>query len=275
MDYDDSITDKRAIAERIALLAAQVHTEDVERRRLVVDQINDLCRELGNRAQAAVPVLLHCLSDPDEKVGESALWGLSWCAPESIEPLIDCLSNPDAQVRRRACDALGHIGDTASPACDALRRLLTDAAEDVRRRAAWALGLLHDTSDRTITALFAMARSESAAERSSALQALGNIGRALVEPEPLRARQQQVLDALGDDNDDVRWSACYVLESLRPDVSLHVELLIQRLRDTSSRVREIAIGDLKKLALTVDLASHVTSISNVIRAGGPRGSGRV
>src|SRR5262249_59614821 len=149
-----------------------------------------------------------------------------------------------------------------------LGRLLTEAAADVRLRAARALGLIHDTSDRTMTALFAMAQSKSAAERSSAFHALGNIGQALLDPEPLRAKQQQILDALEDDDKDVRWSAGYVLASLQPDMSLHVELLVRRLRDTSSRVREIAIDGLKKLALTVDLTPRVTSINNVVRGGG-------
>jgi len=265
---DDSIPDERTIVEQIALLGSQVYTEDIDRRRLVVSQITELCYKVGNRARAAVPVLLHCLSDPDEKIGESALWGLSCCEPASIEPLIDSLGNSDAKVRLRACDALGSIGDAAVSACDALRRLLTDAAADVRLRAARALGLIHDTSDRTVTALFAMAQSKSAAERSSAFHALGNIGQALLDPEPLRAKQQQILDALEDDDKDVRWSACYVLASLQPDMSLHVELLVRRLRDTSSRVREIAIDGLKKLALTVDLTPRVTSINNVVRGGG-------
>jgi HEAT repeat protein len=264
---DDTVADEREIAEQIALLGAQVHAEDVERRRLIVSQLSHLCYEVGRQARAAVPILLRCLSDPNEKVGESALWGLQWCAPESIEPLTDCLGSTDAKVRRRACSALGSIGDEASTACDALRRLLTDPAEDVRRRAAWALGLLHDTSARTIDALFGMASSERAAERSSALHALGNIGRALVDPEPLRAKQEQILNALEDDDEDVRWSACYVLESLHVEELLHVDLLVRRLRDASSHVRESAIGKLQKLALTVDLTPHVASISNVVLAG--------
>jgi HEAT repeat protein len=268
MDNDDPTADERAAAERIALLSAQVYTEDIARRRLVVGEIFDLCYKLGSRARAALPALLHCLSDRDDKVGESALWSLVWCEPESIDPLIDCLANPDATTRRRACDALGNIGDAASSARDALRRLLTDAAEEVRLRAAWALGLVHDTSDRTITALFAWGRSGSIAERRAAYHALGNIGTALIDPRPLRTYQQQVLDTLDDDDEDVRWSACYVLASLRPDVPLHVELLILRLADSSSRVRALAIRQLKELAPTTDLAEHVASMCEVVRGSG-------
>src|SRR5262249_61534717 len=88
---DDSIPDERTIVEQIALLGSQVYTGDIDRRRLVVSQITELCYKVGNRARAAVPVLLHCLSAPAEKIGDTAVWGLSCREPASIEQLIDTL----------------------------------------------------------------------------------------------------------------------------------------------------------------------------------------
>jgi HEAT repeat protein len=268
MDHDDddvAMPDERAIAEQIALLSTCVHAEDIEQRRQAVSQLFDLCYKVRSRAQAAVPILLRCLADPDEKVGESALWGLKWCAPESIEPLIDCLANSNANVRRRACDSLGSIGDEAFSARDSLRQLLTDDAESVRLRAAFALGLIHDTSDLTIDALFAMAHSNTTTDRAAALHALGNIGQALANPEPLRAKQQQILDALEDDDANVRSSACHALESLRLDPPRHVALLISRLADSDPHTRWMATVQLKRLAPVVDLADHVASMCDVVR----------
>jgi hypothetical protein len=64
----------------------------------------------------------------------------------------------------------------------------------------------------------------------------GNISKALVDPTPLRAEQETIFLALEDDDDEVRWSACYLLESLQLDKSLHVGLLKRRLAvDVSAR----------------------------------------
>src|SRR5262245_35881370 len=253
MDRDDPAQEEADVAQRIARLAADLETADLEQRRAAVWQIFEICAEARGRAASAIPVLLNCLSDPDKKVGESAAGALHWCAPASIEPLIDCLNDPRPIVRCRACDALGSIGEPAIAARDILRRCLTDTEPEVRAGAAKALGLIHDTSGRTIDALFAMASSESARGRSAALHALGNIGKALADPGPLQAREHEVLAALEDSNADVRWSACYVLESLGLDPERHVELLMRRFAaDTSDDVLGMATGQLRRLTSTID-----------------------
>lgn len=199
-----------AMADHIISLASEARTEDLGRRRLAVRRIYDICFEIGARARAAVPILIDCLSDPDEKVGKSSLWGLKYCAPASIPALISCLGDPNAIVRRRACSALGKIGDAAIVAGGALRELVGDPSQDVRLSSALALGLVGDTSQKTIAALFRMSDADSAAERSASLHALGNIGRRLVDPEPLSKNQQKIFRALEDEDDGVRWSACYL-----------------------------------------------------------------
>jgi HEAT repeat protein len=265
---DEDATLDVATEQRLALLASQIDTEDVERRRLAVSEISNICYAARQRAEAAVPILLRCLSDPDEKIGESALYGLSWCAPVSLESLIDCLDNLDAKVRGRACAALGNIGDLALPACDSLRRLLADPVSDVYLRAAKALGLIHDTSNRTIEALFVMATSKNAVDRRAALHALGNIGKALADPRPLRANESQVLKSLEDEDEGTRWSACYVLASLGLDEAQHVEVLMRRLViDTSGRVHEMAISQLLKLTPAIDLEAYGPVMCNIVRKG--------
>jgi HEAT repeat protein len=265
---NDADADERAIAQTIARAAAQVDSEDVEQRRRAVQELCDLCRNVRTRARAALPLLLESLADTDDRVGESALYGLRYCAPDSIEPLIDCLSSPDPLVRRRACASLGNIGDAALAACDMLRTLLKDPVQEVRSRAAWALGLIHDTSNRTIAALFAMMRSGVAKDRSSALHALGNLGKVLTDVAPLQANQHEIIEALEDEHDDVRWGACYVLESLALEPSRHMELLAGHLADRSERVRSLAIGQMKGLAGKANLVKHIESMCAVVCGGG-------
>ena len=270
MDRDDPALDDAGVAEQIALLAAQVKSADPAQRRAACWQIYEICCKAPERAALAIPVLLPGLADPDEKVGESAAWALRWCAPASIEPLIDCLDDPQPIVRRRACIALGNIGEPAAAlTCDVLRQCLTDTAPEVRAQAAKALGLIRDTSSRTIDALFAMARSESARGRAAALHALGNIGKALSDPGPLRAREHEVLAALEDGNADVRWSACYLLESLGLEAPKHVALLMRRLTaDTSEEFLWMATGQLPELMSAVDPEAHIPVMCNIIRTGG-------
>jgi HEAT repeat protein len=261
--------DEKTVAQEISKLAAEIQSPDLERRRSAAQEIYDLCYNAPELAKPAIPVLLPCLADPDEKIGESALWGLKYCAPESIEPLIDCLADPRALVRERASHSLGNIGDEAAPAGDALRKLLGDPAAEVRTRAAWAIGLIHDTSERTIAALFEMAKSPDARARGASFHALGNIGEALVDPQPLRAKQKQILEALDDENEDVRWSAGYALEALHLEPARHVELIMQRLEhEPSDRVREQRMGQLKQLAAEVELSPYLPAMCRILRNAG-------
>jgi HEAT repeat protein len=268
MSSGDPTPDDTEIAERLRFLIAQIEADDIEARRSAVREIADISWQAGELVKPAVSLLVKCLSDPDEQIGESAVWALRNCAPESIEALIDCLLDADSLVKRRACESLANIGEQAASASDALRNLLGDLDQDVRRRAAFALGLTRDTSDRTIVALCAMARSKNAMERAAALHALGNLGKVLADPRALQANQQEILDALEDGNEDVRWSACYVLRSLKPETKLYVGLLVRRLAaDASSRVRSMAIDQLKELITIADLADHIPLMCDVVRKG--------
>jgi len=65
---NDAAADARAIVETIARAAAQVDSEDVEQRRAAVRELYDLCRKVGTRARAALPLLLESLADADDGV---------------------------------------------------------------------------------------------------------------------------------------------------------------------------------------------------------------
>jgi HEAT repeat protein len=252
----------------VKALAKELPTAPPERRRQIAETLCTLCRE-NNGIASAVNPLLSCLEDEDEPTGDSASWGLKYCAPRSIEPLIECLRHLDAKVRRRAAQALGNIGDEARAACDALREHLRDPAPEVRQKAAWALGLIHDTAIRSVDLLYEMAQSELAPDRSAALHALGNIGRTLEVPLPLRAHRQVIEAAVDDVDGDVRWSALYAHEGLREERAASIDFLCHRLAvDDSSRVQQSIAHRLKTLGPGADLVEHVPLLARIVASGG-------
>jgi HEAT repeat protein len=264
MLIDPSLSDQ-AIAEIIFRVAAEIKHADGARRQTAIRDLSDLCRKVRVRARAAIPIWLELLADEDKEIGESASYGLSNSAPDSLEPLIDQLRHHNPIVRQRACSSFGTIGKEAIIAAHRILPLLADPVQEVRSRAAWALGLIGDARQRTIAALFDMARSGTIEDRRSALHGLGGVAKATADLAPFRARQQEIFDALPDEDDVVRWSACYAIESLDLDPATHVELIVPRLSDRSERVKEIAIRRLKELADDIDLIPHLAPICQVAR----------
>lgn len=264
MLIDPSLSDQ-AIAEIIFRVAAEIKHADGARRQTAIRDLSDLCRKVRVRARAAIPIWLELLADDDKEIGESASYGLSHSAQDSLEPLIDQLRHHNPTVRQRACSSFGTIGKEAIIAAHSILPLLADPVQEVRSRAAWALGLIGDARQRTIAALFDMARAGTTEDRRSALHGLGRLAKAAADVAPLRARQQEIFDALTDADDDVRWSACYAIESLDLDPATHVDLILPRLSDRSERVEEIAIRRLKELAEDIDLTPHLAPICQVVR----------
>lgn len=265
MVVDDPSLPDQTIAETIFRVSAEIKRTDGKHRQTAIRDLSDLCRKVRVRARAAIPIWLELLADEDKEIGESASYGLSHCAPDSIEPLIEQLTHHNPIVRKRACSSFGTIGKEAILATDSILPLLADPVQEVRSRAAWALGVIGDARQRTIAALFDMARSGTVEDRRSALHGLAGVAKVAADLAPLRARQQEIFDALTDKDDDVRWSACYAIESLDLDPATHVELIVPRLSDRSERVEEIAIRQLKGLAEDIDLTSHLAPICQVVR----------
>jgi HEAT repeat protein len=269
MLIDPSLSDQ-AIAEIIFRVAAEIKHADGARRQTAIRDLSDLCRKVRVRARAAIPIWLELLADDDKEIGESASYGLSNSAPDSLEPLIDQLRHHNPTVRQRACSSFGTIGKEAIIAAHSILPLLADPVQEVRSRAAWALGLIGDARQRTIAALFDTARAGTTEDRRSALHGLGGLATTAADLAPLRARQQEIFDALSDADDDVRWNACYAIESLDLDPATHVDLILPRLSDRSERVEEIAIRGLKKLAEDNDLTPYLAPIYQVVRRGRKR-----
>ena len=245
----------------VARLVARAKTKNPDDRRDAIEQMYELAYKVGPKVANAIPMLIDGLADPDPKVGESSLWALHYCQPDSIEPLIGCLTHPLPPVRERAAHSLGSIGEDARMASPALRRLLTDQEPTVRSRAAWALGLLHDAERATVAALVSMISNGTSQDRHSALHALGNIGKAANDPTLLTPHQSLIMAALNDWDGNVRRWALYAIESLPMDPQSCANLMVTLvLRDESSTVREAALSRLKELAPMVDLSGSAEAL---------------
>lgn len=246
----------------------RIRCGDAEARRLAIAQVYELSYANQGRISYAIPALIECLSDPDEAISESLCYALSYAAPDSLLPLVDALQNPLPVARERAAKSLGQVGEAAQLAAAQLRHSLRDPIAAVRQRSAWALGLTRDSSADSVEELVSLAHSGDVTDRSSALHALGNIGKELDDTTGFSYCEKVVIDGLRDADDDVRWSALYAHESLPQSREQYVEnirLILQS--DSSERVLQSALGYLKKIAPQTDLSALVATVSeNLFRS---------
>ncbi len=263
MDLNAPPPDDAQLQRALVELIAQAEQAQLEFRRQAIEQLYELAYKVGSKAAPAIPTLLGGLADPDPKIGESALWALNYCAPDSIQPLMACLSHPAAFVRERAAHALGNVGDEARAAAPSLQELLRDPDQAVRRRGAWALGLLHDSRPETIALLARMVSHGTPEDGSAALHALGNIGKRAQDPPALAPYRTLILAALDSADKEVRRCALYAAESTGLDAQTCAELMVSVVqRDASSEVRSAALSMLKTLAPMVQLDAAVAILTS-------------
>lgn len=246
--------DAESSAAAIARLCREYGEGDLAERRAAVEALYDLARNGDAGIAGAIPALMDALAEPDEKLGESALWALYKCMPASQPDLRAALRHPAALVRERAAHSLGTAGRDALGAAPALRPLLADDRPEVRARAAWALGLIGDTSADALDLLWRMVEHGATTDRGAALHALGNLGRALDDPAAFEPHRALVIAALDDADEDVRWSALFACSALAFAPAEQARMLGGLLEDPSPRVVEAVLRRLEPLATGVDLS---------------------
>lgn len=273
MDFNAPPPDDAELPEILADLTVRAGDVDLNIRREAIERIYELAFKVRAKAAAAIPSLVDGLFDPDSKIGESALWALHYCAPDSIESLVACLSHPVAYVRERASHSLGNIGDNArNAAAPKLRDLLGDPDQSVRKRAAWALGLMHDASSDTVRLLAGMSANGTPVDAASSLHALGNIGKS-VGSDFLAPYRGLVLEALDSSGPEARRSALYAAESIGLDPQTWADTLVNVVReDESAEVRAAALSILKGIASSVDLESAVPTFVARLKESGREAS---
>ncbi len=137
-------------------------------------------RDLGARAEPAMPLLLKGLSDQYWDVRTNAAATLAAIGPTALPGLIESLQTEDYHRNLFAAQALGLMGEPAGSAAGHLgtllvRRTMTDSA--TRRWSAWALSRMGAAAEPALEALISCLQDypDSMAARYAA-QALGNIG---------------------------------------------------------------------------------------------------
>jgi HEAT repeat protein len=152
----------------------------------------------------------------------------------ALEPLIISLKDEDKTVREWAAEALGKIKDIRS--VEPLIHSLSDKNNEVRKNAAEALGNIGDT--KAVKSLILALGDHDYRVRGYAAEALQKIGNPAIDP---------LCEAIKDSNSDVRWCAAWVFGNIG-DIR-GVGPLIQTLQDSNPTVRCCVIEALQKIGI--------------------------
>jgi HEAT repeat protein len=257
-----------ATAEEVyRMILAQVPrlgSSNVGTRREAAEAIYDICFKYEELASHAVVPLVACLDDPDEKVREKAVWALKYCGKPARPHLRKCLSSRNKLIRLHAAKSIGSGRKAGIREKHALRRLLSDDDSDVRSSAAWALSMVGARDSRTISRLREMIDSPLSADRASALHALGNLGRRVDDKSKIRDWFEQVVPALIDSSEDVRWSAYYALGVIKAPVALSLPLWIKGLSDSDEEVVSVALDGFLDIAEEKDLIDAIDVLAAIV-----------
>jgi HEAT repeat protein len=261
------MSDEATAAEVDQMVLAQVprlQSTDASVRREAAKAIYEICFQHKELATQAVRPLLGCMGDEDEKVRESAQWGLSYCGKRARSQLRKCLSSPNRLVRVNAAKSLGNGHKAGIRERLALRRLLADEDSDVRSSAAWALSAVGARDSGTISRLRTLINSPLASDRSAALHALGNLGRGIEKKTKIRDWFDQIVPALTDSDEQVRWSAYYVLSAVKVPRESSLPLWTRGLSDPDEQVVSMALKGFADVAIEQDIVAATELLSEVV-----------
>ncbi|NER90813.1 HEAT repeat domain-containing protein [Moorena sp. SIO3A2] len=158
-----------------------------------------------------------------------------------ITKLLAGLKDDNSEVRWRAADALGKLGNSSETVINALLARLMDDKSFVRGSAANALRNLGNSSETIINALLALLRDDKSFVRWEAANALGKLGNSS------ETLVSALLAGLMDYESDVRVRSADALGKLGNSSETVINALLALLRDYESDVRVRAAEALVKL----------------------------
>jgi HEAT repeat protein len=214
--------------------------------------------ELGSGGKIAVSALLKALNDDSESVRKLALEALRKIgAPDKgdVPLLVTALKDRNAEVRRYAAGALGQVGPGARSAVAPLLAALKDADGGVRQSAARALGKMGpDAKERVQRALVEALGDDDPDVRGAAAEGLASL--------PLDAGDvPALLKLLKNADSEVRAQAARSLGKVGPEARDAVSALVQALQDRNGRVRQSALEGLAGIG-----PDAKDSVSDVVKA---------
>lgn len=220
------IDDNRAVPHLLEALkserATKVRVKIVE----ALNQIDD---------PAAVSGVAAVLKDPSAEVRRAAVDALGEFEDHSATAaLIGLIRDEDLEVRRKVAEALGQMED--ANAVDALTAMVRDSDPEVRANAIEALH--HFESQKLIPVFVAALKDSSAHVREHAADALGSI-------DGLHTAPRALIDALADQNRDVRRNVVSALSNIGDEAA--VPALKKLIAETDASTKRSAVEALKEI----------------------------
>ena len=199
------------------------------------------------------------LTDESKKTKRQFVDFLQALGPSSISALVAMLQDPSDEIRQKAADKLGAIGERERKAkrnVDAvaigLASALNDPSDKVFREALQELDDVRPTSPEStavvIPALIAIRTRGSSGARSDVLNVLGLIGESLAEDgRSTDTIRDALIAGLTDESSRVRTNAIEELSDIRAASSETFSALTKALTDRSESVRNRAEDELIQL----------------------------
>lgn len=246
---------------KVSELAAQLSSGDPERRIAAAKALG----ELGGRAEAAVPALIHVTRVSDDAIigrmeRSVAIDALVRIGRPALPYVARALEHENVNVRRSAGEVLAGMGRVAAPVGPALARMLVNDL-DVRARwwAARALRFIAPEGkmgDVAIAAFIkALKQDKETRVRSIAAIALGDIGPGAKSAIPA------LVTALKDSDTTTRICAAAALGEMARGNDMAIAALRKAIEDNDSRVGENAINSLVRIgAVDRKLIDHLIGL---------------
>ncbi len=217
-------------------LVADLESPDAEVRQQAAHRL------LALQKEKAVPPLIEVArtgSDQAKYIAAQLLGKMG--DPRAVEPLVDLLEEKNEHIRKAAVESLGNL--RGPEVIEPLLRSMGDPHPVVREKAAEALGGLDDPR---VVPILIHAFEDSVVEvRRSTLVSIAKLWPTLQDT----ARRDSVrlsIEKAGDDpSPEVRFVAVQLFGRMRDTHA--VPILIQRLRDSTSSVRQMATRSLGEI----------------------------
>lgn len=107
----------------------------------------------ADRPEVALDALAGRLGDGDQLQRDALTTAFHRFGERAVDALVGALADPDPGVREHAADALGHLGEDAAAAAEALAALAGDEVGSVRLSAVAALGQLGEPATGALSTL--------------------------------------------------------------------------------------------------------------------------
>ncbi len=226
----------------VGQLIDQLTSTEKQTRLLAADALG----MMGTAAADAIPALAKRLGDDYEPVALNAAYALAHMGDSAVAALATALAADEKNVVRNAAYGLSAAGTSAR---EPLLECLSHPAEETRGYAAFALGEIGlnaaDDPQHTVQGLGNTVNDESVWVRRNGAEALGIV--AATEPTAQAATVDALVQALQDEDGQVRFTSALSLTRLGSAATAAVPALQQALRDENRYVRANAVDALNRI----------------------------